>query len=182
MRPCRFFPTLFAAASVLFAQLPSAVTARIDQIAAQSLVESGAPSVSIAIVQSGKIAFEKAYGKARLDPSAAATAGMRYSIGSVSKQLLAGSVLLLVQDGKLSLDDRVSRYLPNLTRSGEVTIRQLLTHTSGYRDYYPQDYVAPFMEKPVTADQILDQWGRKPLDFDPGTTRARAGSIATPTT
>ena len=169
MRPCRFFPTLFAAASVLFAQLPPAVTARIDEIAAKSLVESGAPSVSIAIVQSGKLAFEKAYGKARLDPSVAATAEMRYSIGSVSKQLLAGSVLLLVQDGKLSLDDRVSRYLPNLTRASEVTIRQLLTHTSGYQDYYPQDYVAPFMEKPVTADQILDQWGRKPLDFDPGT-------------
>jgi CubicO group peptidase (beta-lactamase class C family) len=75
---------------------------------------------------------------------------------------------LLVQDGKLSLDDRVARYFPNLTRAGEITIRQLLTHTSGYQDYYPQDYVAPFMEKPVTADRILDQWARKPLDFDPG--------------
>ncbi len=94
---------------------------------------------------------------------------MRYSIGSVSKQLLAGTVLLLVQDGKLSLDDKVSRYLPGLTRAGEVTVRQLLTHTSGYQDYYPQDYVAPFMRKPVTADEILDRWARKPLDFDPGT-------------
>src|ERR1017187_7966646 len=169
MRPCRLFLSLFAAASALFAQLPSAVTVRIDEIAAKSLVESGAPSVSIAIVQSGRIAFEKAYGKVRLDPSVAATAGMRYSIGSVSKQLLAGSVLLLMQDGKLSLDDRISRYLPNLTRASEVTVRQLLTHTSGYQDYYPQDYVAPFMEKPVTADRILDQWARKPLDFDPGT-------------
>src|ERR1017187_7964282 len=169
MRPCRLFLSLFAAASAFAAQLPSAVTARIDEIAAKALVESGAPSVSIAIVQGGKIAFEKAYGKARLDPPVDARAEMRYSIGSVSKQLLAGSVLLLVQDGKLSLDDRVSRYLPNLTRASEVTIRQLLTHTSGYQDYYPQDYVAPFMEKPVTAGQILDQWARKPLDFDPGT-------------
>jgi CubicO group peptidase (beta-lactamase class C family) len=74
-----------------------------------------------------------------------------------------------VQEGKLSLDYPVSRYLPNLTRASEVTIRQLLTHTSGYQDYYPQDYVAPFMQKPVTADEILGQWGRKPLDFDPGT-------------
>jgi CubicO group peptidase (beta-lactamase class C family) len=169
MRPACFLPILFAAASGFAAQLPSAVTAKIDEIAAKALSESGAPSVSIAIVQGGKIAFEKAYGKARLDPPMDARPDMRYSIGSVSKQLLVGTVLLLVEDGKLSLDDRVARYLPNLTRAGEVTIRQLLTHISGYQDYYPQDYVAPFMTKPVTADQILDQWARKPLDFDPGT-------------
>jgi D-alanyl-D-alanine carboxypeptidase len=133
------------------------------------LAESGAPSVSIAVVESGKIALEKAYGQARLEPAVDARPDMRYSIGSVSKQFLAGCVLLLVQDGKLSLDDSVSKYLPDLTRAGEVTIRELLTHTSGYQDYYPQDYVAPFMLKPVTAAQIIDQWARKPLDFDPGT-------------
>jgi CubicO group peptidase (beta-lactamase class C family) len=143
--------------------------AKIDELAAKALAESGAPSVAIAVVESGKIALEKAYGKARLEPPVDARPDMRYSIGSVSKQLLAASVLLLVQDGKLSLDDRVSKYLPDLTRAGEVTIRELLTHTSGYQDYYPQDYVAPFMLKPVTAAQIIGQWARKPLDFDPGT-------------
>jgi CubicO group peptidase (beta-lactamase class C family) len=74
----------------------------------------------------------------------------------------------LAEDGKLSLDDKVSRYLPELTRAGEITIRQLLSHTSGYQDYYPQDYVAPFMQKPVTAAGILAIWAKKPLDFDPG--------------
>jgi len=160
---------LFAAVSGLAAQLPNATAVKIDEIAAKALQDSGAPSVSIAIVQGGKVAYEKAYGKARLDPATDAKAEMRYCIGSVSKQFLAGAILLLVQDGKLSLDERVSRYLPNLTRAGEITIRQLLSHTSGYQDYYPQDYVAPFMEKPVTAESILDQWARKPLDFDPGT-------------
>ena len=120
-------------------------------------------------MQGGKIAYEKAYGRARLEPATDAKSEMRYSIGSVSKQFLAAAILLLVQDGKVSLDDRVSRYLPNLTGAKEVTIRQLLSHTSGYQDYYPQDYVAPFMEKPVTAESILTQWARKPLDFDPGT-------------
>jgi CubicO group peptidase (beta-lactamase class C family) len=153
----------------LGAQLTAAKAAKIDEIATKALTDSGAPSVSIAIVQGGKVAYEKAYGKARLDPAMDATPEMRYSIGSVSKQFLAATVLMLVQDGKLSLDDRVSRYLPNLTRAEEITIRQLLTHTSGYQDYYPQDYVAPFMEKPVTAEGILDQWARKPLDFDPRT-------------
>lgn len=166
MRSRRFLICLFVSASAYAAQLP---TAKIDEIAVRALADSGAPGVSIAVVQGGKIAFEKAYGKARLEPPVDARPEMRFSIGSVSKQLLAGSVLLLVQEGKLSLDDRVSRYLPDLTRASEVTIRHLLTHTSGYQDYYPQDYVAPFMEKVVTADQILNQWARKPLDFDPGT-------------
>src|SRR5271165_2622442 len=94
---------LFFAASGFAAQLPSTVAIRIHEIVAKALVESGAPSVSVAIVQGGHIAFEKAYGKARLEPPVDARADMRYSIGSVSKQLLAGSVLLLVQDGKLSL-------------------------------------------------------------------------------
>jgi D-alanyl-D-alanine carboxypeptidase len=56
-----------------------------------------------------------------------------------------------------------------LTRANEVTIRQLLSHTSGYQDYWPQDYVPPFMMQPVTSEKILDLWARKPLDFDPGT-------------
>ena len=174
MRPSYFSRSLPLAcvltfAGALAAQLPSTTAARIDEIAAQALTDSGAPSVSIAVVQGGKIAYEKAYGRARLDPATDAKPDMRYSIGSVSKQFLAGAILLLVQDGKLSLDDRVSKYLPNLTQAGDVTIRELLSHTSGYQDYYPQDYVAPFMEKSATAESILDQWARKPLDFDPGT-------------
>jgi len=94
---------------------------------------------------------------------------MRYSIGSVSKQFMAGCVLLLVQEGKLSLDDPVSQYISSLTRANGITIRELLSHTSGYQDYYPLDYVAPFMRQPVTPDGILDRWAKKPLDFAPGT-------------
>jgi D-alanyl-D-alanine carboxypeptidase len=63
----------------------------------------------------------------------------------------------------------VSKFVPNLTRANEVTIRELLSHTSGYQDYWPQDYVMPMMLKPVTAAQIMDMWAKKPLDFDPGT-------------
>jgi len=160
---------LLAAAVVSAAQLPPATAAQVDEIVARALHESGAPSVSLALVQNNQIVYQQAYGNARLDPAMEAHPEMRYAVGSVSKQFLAGAVLLLVHDGKLSLDDRVSRYLPNLARANEITIRQLLSHTSGYQDYYPQDYVAPFMLKPVTPEEILDRWARRPLDFDPGT-------------
>ena len=97
---------------------------------------------------------------------------MRYSIGSISKQFTATAILLLQEQGKLSLDDKVAKFIPNLTRANEVKIRQLLSHTSGYQDYWPQDYVMPMMLQPTTAQRILDQWARKPLDFDPGSRMA----------
>ncbi|MGH9500610.1 MAG: serine hydrolase domain-containing protein [Terriglobales bacterium] len=141
---------------------------KIDGIANDVLAKTGVPSASIAIVQDGKIAYLQAYGDARLDPRTPAKPEMRYSIGSISKQFTATAMLLLQEQGKLSLDDKVSKFLPDLTRANEVSIRQLLSHTSGYQDFWPQDYVMPRMLQPVTAKEILEQWARKPLDFDPG--------------
>jgi CubicO group peptidase (beta-lactamase class C family) len=153
----------------LQAQLAPDTAAAVDKIVAKALADSGTPSVSIAIIQNGKLALAKAYGDARLDPKTPAAAPMRFSIGSVSKQFLAGAILLAAEDGKLSLDDRVGKYLPGLTRANDVTVRQLLSHTAGYQDYYPQDYLPPFMLEPVSAAGILDRWANKPLDFEPGT-------------
>ena len=137
------FALIFAALASFFtpsapaAQLPTATAAKIDDIAAKTLAESGAPSVSIAVVRGSQIVFEKAYGKARLDPPTDAKSAMRYSIGSVSKQFLAASILLLAQDGKLSLDDDIRKYLPEVPNFGPtITIRNLLTHTSGLRDQW----------------------------------------------
>jgi CubicO group peptidase (beta-lactamase class C family) len=151
------------------AALPSDLRARIDSIARAGLESSGAPSISIAVVKDGAIAYANAYGHARLSPALAASPNMRYSIGSVSKQITATAILLLAEQHKLSLDDKVSRWFPDLTRANEVTVRQLLSMTSGYQDYWPQDYVMPPMLKPVTAQAIVDDWAKKPLDFAPGT-------------
>jgi D-alanyl-D-alanine carboxypeptidase len=151
------------------AQLPADLIEKIDKVATDTLARTGVPSASIAIVKDGQIAYVKAYGDARLEPKTPATPQMRYSIGSISKQFTAAAILLLQEQGKLSLDDKISKYVPDLTRANEVTIRQLLSHTSGYQDYWPQDYVMPGMLKPTNAQQIMDMWGKKPLDFDPGT-------------
>jgi D-alanyl-D-alanine carboxypeptidase len=142
---------------------------KVDASVSDILTTSGAPSASIAIVIDGRIAYTHAYGMARLASNTPATTAMRYSIGSISKQFTATAILLLAEDGKLALDDPVARWLPDLTRANEVTVRQILSMTSGYQDYWPQDYVMPPMLKPVTAQAILDEWARKPLDFDPGT-------------
>jgi len=164
------FLSLFFSHSILVAQeMPGTLRDKIDAVARKILADTGVPSASIAIVQGGAITYLQAYGAGRIDPRRPAAPAMRYSIGSISKQFTAAAILLLAEDGKLSLDDPVSRFVPNLTRGNEVTIRELLSHTSGYQDYWPQDYVMPSMLQPVTADKILDLWARKPLDFDPGT-------------
>ena len=159
----------FCASANAQTQLPIEMQQKIDKVAHDALSKTGVPSASVAIVKDGQIAYLHAYGNARLDPETSAKPEMRYSIGSVSKQFTAAAVLLLQEQGKLSLDDKVSKFIPGLTRADEVTIRQLLSHTSGYQDYWPQDYVMPMMLQPVDARKILDTWARKPLDFDPGT-------------
>lgn len=155
------------------ADLPPAAATRVDQAAADVLKSTSVPSASVAIVENGKIVYLKAYGDARLasdgKPAIAATPTMQYSVGSISKQFTAAAIMLLVQDGKLNLDDPVGKYLPGLTRGNEVTIRMVLSHTSGYQDFWPEDYVMTSMLQSTTAQHILDVWGRKPLDFEPGT-------------
>ncbi len=149
--------------------LPAELRANVDDIVQKVLATTGVPSASLAVVKDGKIAYLQAYGNARLDPRTLASPAMRYSIGSISKQFTAAAILMLAEEGKLSLDDPVSKYVPGLKRGNEVTIREVLSHTSGYQDYWPQDYVMPMMLKPVTPEEIIERWGRIPLDFDPGT-------------
>ncbi len=160
---------LFVNSAIAQTQLSAETIAKIDKLASDALASTGVPSASIAVVKDGQIVFTKAYGDAKLEPKTPAAPTMRYSIGSISKQFTAAAMLLLQEQGKLSLDDKVGKYVPDLTRANEVTIRQLLSHTSGYQDYWPQDYVMPGMLKPTTAKAIMDTWARIPLDFEPGT-------------
>jgi D-alanyl-D-alanine carboxypeptidase len=152
-----------------YSKLPATTQTAVDETAAKLLAQTGVPSASITVVAGGKIAYVQTYGDARLDPKTPARPEMRYKIASNSKQIAATAILLLAEQNKISLDDPVARFLPQLTRAQEVTIRQLLSHTSGYQDYYPLDYVAPFMVPATTPQHILDLWAKKPLDFEPGT-------------
>lgn len=142
--------------------------AQVDRIAKDVLASTGTPSASVAVVVDGRIAYVQAYGNARLQPPTPARPEMRYSIGSISKQFTATVLLMLAEERKLSFDDPVARFLPGLARAQDVKVRQLLSHTSGYQDYWPQDYVPPFMQQPTTAQGILDRWATRSLDFEPG--------------
>ena len=172
MTPFRRFALAALAASTatgaLAQSLTQTQTAAIDKLVTSTLADTGVPSASIAVVQGGKIVYTKAYGK-QSDAIPQARTDVPYQIASISKQFTAAAMLLLEDQGKLSLDDTVSKYVPGITDGDTITIRQLLSHTSGLQDYWPQDYSFAAMAKPVTPQGIVDKWAKKPLDFQPGT-------------
>ncbi len=160
---------LLALTALAYCADRSGLLPELDQKIRDTLAAFGAPSVSITIVENGQISYARAFGYADIATNRAADVTTRYAVGSVSKQFTAAALLLEQEHGKLSLDDKVSKYFPELTRANEVTIRELLSHTSGYEDYAPQDYLIPGWTSPITPEGILDRWAKKPLNFDPGT-------------
>ncbi len=165
---------LLAAALAAFLPLPvlaqdlsAAETAQVDRIVTAALARTGTPSATVAIVRGGRMVYAHGWGKA--SETLPATATLPYQIASNSKQFTAAAMLLLQRDGKLSLDDHVSKYLAGITGGDTITLRQLLSHTAGLQDYWPQDYAFAAMATPVSPQGIVDRWAKKPLDFAPGT-------------
>jgi len=158
-----------ATAAASAQQLPPDTAARVATVAQKILADSGVPSASIGIVQDNHIAYTHAFGLACVTPPLPADASMAYPIGSISKQFTATAILILQQQGRLSLQDPVSKFFPELTRSHDVKIINLLTHTSGYQDYAAQDYTIPAWKVPGNPLAVVHEFAGKPLDFEPGT-------------
>lgn len=161
------FAFLLAAAPAAADPFTPAESRRVDAIVAAALARSGIPAASVAVVRDDEVAFAKAYGQQ--SPGRPARVEARYPIASVSKQFVAAALLMLEEDGRLSLDDPVGRYLPDLPGGDGMTIRQLLAHSAGLTDYWPQDYALADMAKPVTPGEILRRWAGQPPEFTPGT-------------
>lgn len=156
---------------LLLAQQPAAPldTARIDSIVAAGMAARHLVGVSIGIMEDGRIVFAKGYGTANLATGARVDTTTRFAIGSVTKQFTCAIILQLAAEGRLSVDDPVAKYFPDLTRAGNITLRDLMGHVSGYPDYYPLDFVDRRMLQPIAADSLARWYGHQPLDFDPGT-------------
>ena len=167
--------TLLAALGALAFAAPApaqpispAEQARIDALVTATLADTRVPSASIALVRDGRIVLAKAYGRA--SPTIpVARAELPYQIASNSKQFTAMALLMLEDEGKLDLDDKVAKYLPGISGGDRIALRQLLSHTAGLQDYWPQDYLVPAMKRPVAPSGIVDRWAKKPLDYAPGT-------------
>src|SRR5215472_12081547 len=106
---------------------------KVDAAVQHCLVHDEAPSASVAIVLDGRVAYVKSYGQAHLAPALPATVTTRYKLASLSKTFTAQALLCLEQDGKLSLNDLVARWLPGLTGADQVKLRSFSTTRRGTR-------------------------------------------------
>jgi CubicO group peptidase (beta-lactamase class C family) len=128
----------------------------------------GIPGLSLAVVKGGQVVKSEGYGVASLELDASATRDTIYEIGSISKQIAANAILLLVEDGKIRLDDPVSSYLDNPpARWAPITIRHVLTHTAGLADFDTGDIGFSYRRE-YSAREFVDLLGRQPLQFAPG--------------
>jgi len=141
----------------------------IDVYVAAQVHEKGYVGLSLAIFKNGDIVLAKGYGKTSVEGFAPVQVNTPFAIGSITKQFVCACALLLAEDGKLSVRDQVAKYYPGLTRAKDITLYDLMTHASGYPDYYPLDFVDRRMLQPATWDKIITEYATGKLDFEPGT-------------
>jgi CubicO group peptidase (beta-lactamase class C family) len=151
---------------------PASLTAltpeALDAFVSAVVRDQHAIGVTVGVMQNGTVIFAKGYGLANTKTQTVVTPATLFAVGSVTKQFTCSVALQLEQEHKLSFDDRVAKYAPSLTRAKDITIRDLGNHVSGYRDYYPLDFVDRPMAKPLPSGEIVKAFASRPLDFEPG--------------
>src|SRR5207245_1739484 len=144
--------------------------AAVDEVFAD-LTKPGSPGCALGVYRNGKIIYSKGYGLANLEENVPITPESVFDIGSTSKQFTAASILLLEERGKLSVNDDIRKYIPELPDYGQkITILHLLNHTSGLRDYLTLMDLAGIPTDSVTTDEDALQmiFRQKALNFAPG--------------
>jgi D-alanyl-D-alanine carboxypeptidase len=165
--PFVFF-TLSIHAATSAAKLPDIFDVKaVDAFLTEQVKQNNRVGYSIAIVKDGQVVLAKGYGKRSLADGRAVETNTIFAIGSVSKQFTCAAILLLAEDGKLSVNDPVAKYYPNLTRAQDITLLDLMNHVSGYPDYYPLDFVDRRMLQPIAEDELIRQYAGGKLDFEP---------------
>lgn len=150
------------------AQVTPARTHAIDQIAQGEVRAGSTPGMAIGVVQDGLLVYARGFGFANVATHRRVGAATQFYAGSLSKQFTAAAVLLLAQDKKLSLDDKVTKYVPELSIARNVTIAQLLQQTSGLPDYTNAPGIVHDTTKPVKLEDLIKAVNRMPMAAKPG--------------
>lgn len=156
------------ATSIHVRQINPQVAKHIDADVQAIMQRTGTPGVTILVAEHGHVVYRHAYGWRDREHHKPATLQTEYEIGSITKQFTAAAILQLQEAGKLHLDDKLSVYLPNVPHASEVTLRQLLSHTSGMPDYLDAVDAAGAIDKPASFQKLVSYIAGKPLDFPPG--------------
>ncbi len=166
----------------LLVGLAAPMSSKADQIAdyiAAQMQRLHIPGVSLAIVRDGRVIKAQGYGFANLELKARATKETVYEIGSNTKQFTAAAIMMLVEEGKIHLDDSITKYFPEAPEAWRsITIRHLLTHTSGIQNHVAVPHWLDVFktnlayETAPARDELLKMFFKLPLEFQPGETWA----------
>ena len=160
------------------AQNPAATTTptddelakRVDGVIERQMQGRHIPGLSLAVVRDGKVVKVQGYGVANVEHSVPATPETAYLLASMTKQFTAFSILMLAEEGKLSVDDPISKYLQDTPDTWkDITIRELLGHTAGLKDRFEEDtLIGDKWRLAYSTDQLYQAARSRPLDFAPG--------------
>ena len=157
------FHLIFLLTVACFAQ--DGVSTKVDEYIRAEMVAQQRPGVSLAVVRNGEIVIARGYGLANVEHQVPVKPETIFQSGSMGKQFTATAVMMLVEDGKLSLDDKIIKYFPDGPAAwNNITVRHLLTHTSGMTDY-PGDFD---LRRDYTEDELFQRIKPIPLAFQPG--------------
>jgi CubicO group peptidase (beta-lactamase class C family) len=150
--------------------LTPVIEAKIDAAAKQEVDSGKVAGAAVAVMRDGRLVFARGYGHANLELATPVNANTVFRIGSLTKQFTAAAVLLLAEQGKLKIDDKLSLYLPQFPRGNEVTLRDLLNHTSGIHNFTEGPLIDKISTSGATVQELVAGIAaQSPLyDFEPG--------------
>jgi CubicO group peptidase (beta-lactamase class C family) len=134
----------------------------------EEIAPNDAPGIAVLVSRDGKVLFSKGLGIADLSHSAPVTTTTKFRIGSVTKQFTAAAILKLQEEGRLNVNDKLSKFIPDYPRGDEVTIHHLLTHTSGIKSFTSKPDFMASATSPATVEQMIASFKNDPFDFNPG--------------
>ncbi|NER14708.1 serine hydrolase [Leptobacterium flavescens] len=141
---------------------------KIDRLLQEKYKTDG-PGATALVAKNGKVIYSKAFGMADLELNVPMKPEHIFEIGSITKQFTAVSVLMLVEQGKLNLDDEITVFIPDYPTHGKrITVHHLLTHTSGIKSYTSMPVLREIATKDLTPMELIDVFKDEPMDFDPG--------------
>jgi D-alanyl-D-alanine carboxypeptidase len=145
----------------------------VDEYIEAYLREQHVPGLSLAVVQAGKVVKSKGYGSANLELNVRATPDSVYQLQSITKSFVACGIMLLAEDGKLALDDRITTYLSGVPQAWSgVTVRHMLAHTSGIPNFVSDqgsgNEIVAFAQRASSSEEIIGWAAARPLKFAPG--------------
>jgi len=146
------------------------MAARIDRLAQAEVTADRTPGIAVGIVEDGRLVYSRGFGYANVARRTSVGPDTQFYVGSVSAQFTTSAVLLLVQDGKLKLDDRITKYVPELTIAGNVTVAELLQQTSGLPDYTKAPGIDSDQTRVDKINDLLAAVDKMQLAATPGTT------------